>query len=213
MSAEDHAACAAVLEAKSYYDVLQIPDGCRDTGMIRKSYLKVSIRVHPDRNKDPQATAAFQRVSEAYAVLSDATKRREYDAQKRSVPVMETTPMAEFSFVDALRVFRAAVTAAELAGFGGDTPLANTVRIASALLALRDVGAGSALTDAAAVAAGVLGTATAAVALLPESWQTKIQKACTPENALKAVGTAVLVAGVIGSALESQRSGQHQRRG
>ena len=67
---ENAAVCAAILAAEDHYDVLQVPGGAK-TEEIRRNYLRISVRVHPDRNQDPNATAAFQKVSEAYAVLSD----------------------------------------------------------------------------------------------------------------------------------------------
>ena len=78
---ENAAVCAAILAAEDHYDVLQVPGGAK-TDEIRKNYLRISVRVHPDRNQDPNATQAFQKVSEAYAVLSDEQARRTYDAER-----------------------------------------------------------------------------------------------------------------------------------
>ena len=78
---ENAAVVAAILSAEDHYDVLQVPGGAK-TDEIRRNYLRISVRVHPDRNQDPNATQAFQRVSEAYAVLSDEEARRKYDAEQ-----------------------------------------------------------------------------------------------------------------------------------
>ena len=78
---ENAAVCAAILAAEDHYDVLQVPGGAK-TDEIRRNYLRISVRVHPDRNQDPNATQAFQKVSEAYAVLSDEEARRRYDAEQ-----------------------------------------------------------------------------------------------------------------------------------
>ena len=78
---ENAAVCAAILAAEDHYDVLQVPGGAK-TDEIRRNYLRISVRVHPDRNQDPNATQAFQKVSEAYAVLSDEEARRKYDAEQ-----------------------------------------------------------------------------------------------------------------------------------
>jgi len=47
---------------------------------IRKSYLSLAKKYHPDINKAPTANAMFQKIQEAYSVLSDDSKKRDYDA-------------------------------------------------------------------------------------------------------------------------------------
>lgn len=47
---------------------------------IKKAYYELAKKYHPDTNKnDPESQKKFQQVSEAYEVLSDATRRKEYD--------------------------------------------------------------------------------------------------------------------------------------
>ena len=41
------------------------------------------VLVHPDKNPHPEATRAFQRVAQAWAVLSNPQKRRDYDQDLR----------------------------------------------------------------------------------------------------------------------------------
>lgn len=49
---------------------------------IKKAYHELAMRYHPDFNPgDPESEYLFKRVSSAYAVLSDATLRSEYDGQ------------------------------------------------------------------------------------------------------------------------------------
>jgi molecular chaperone DnaJ len=51
---------------------------------IKKSYRKLARELHPDANPgDPKAEARFKSVSEAYGVLSDADKRKQYDEARR----------------------------------------------------------------------------------------------------------------------------------
>ena len=52
-----------------------------NTKTIKKAYHKLSLKFHPDRNKDnvEEATKCFKVIGEAYAVLSDDEKRRVYD--------------------------------------------------------------------------------------------------------------------------------------
>ncbi|XP_031844957.1 dnaJ homolog l(2)tid, mitochondrial isoform X2 [Nomia melanderi] len=64
---------------RTYYDVLGIPKNASAKD-IKKAYYQLAKKYHPDTNKgDPNASKKFQEVSEAYEVLSDETKRKEYD--------------------------------------------------------------------------------------------------------------------------------------
>ena len=63
-----------------YYDVLGISrEASQDE--IKRAFRKLAFKYHPDRNKRPGAEESFKEASEAYAVLSDPEKRRQYDAQ------------------------------------------------------------------------------------------------------------------------------------
>jgi curved DNA-binding protein len=61
-----------------YYKVLGVERGA-SADEIKKSYRKLALKYHPDRNKEKDAEAKFKEISEAYAVLSDDEKRRQYD--------------------------------------------------------------------------------------------------------------------------------------
>jgi len=61
-----------------YYKILGLPIGA-EIEEIKKAYRKLAMEYHPDRNKDPGATEKFKEISEAYAVLSDANKKAQYD--------------------------------------------------------------------------------------------------------------------------------------
>lgn len=63
-----------------YYSILGVSD--RATAKeIKEAYRRMAFEHHPDRNRDnPAAAEAMKRVNEAYAVLSNPSQRREYDA-------------------------------------------------------------------------------------------------------------------------------------
>ncbi|MCL2203719.1 MAG: molecular chaperone DnaJ [Defluviitaleaceae bacterium] len=66
-------------DKRDYYDVLGIGKQSGDDE-IKKAYRKLAKQYHPDANPgDKKAEANFKEVSEAYGVLSDADKRRQYD--------------------------------------------------------------------------------------------------------------------------------------
>ena len=62
-----------------YYELLGV-ERTADDKTIKSAYRRLAIQYHPDKNRDPGAAARFRELAEAYAVLSDDTKRKEYDA-------------------------------------------------------------------------------------------------------------------------------------
>ncbi|MDF2589766.1 MAG: chaperone protein DnaJ [Anaerocolumna sp.] len=66
-------------DKRDYYEVLGISKTASDDE-IKKAYRQLAKKYHPDANPgDKEAEAKFKEASEAYAVLSDADKRRQYD--------------------------------------------------------------------------------------------------------------------------------------
>ena len=66
-------------QKKDYYEVLGINRDASDEE-IKKSYRKLAMKWHPDRNPDnPKAEGNFKEAKEAYEILSDANKRAAYD--------------------------------------------------------------------------------------------------------------------------------------
>ena len=63
----------------SFYNVLDISETAT-ADEIKKAYRKLSMLYHPDKNgNSSESTEKFQKISEAYEVLGDAEKKKEYD--------------------------------------------------------------------------------------------------------------------------------------
>ena len=66
-------------DKRDYYEVLGV-DRNADDAALKKAYRVLAKKYHPDTNPgDKEAEAKFKEASEAYAILSDPDKRRQYD--------------------------------------------------------------------------------------------------------------------------------------
>ena len=67
------------MPGKDYYKILEVPRTATQEE-IKKSYRKLAMKYHPDRNKgDKTSESKFKGINEAYAVLSNEEKRKQYD--------------------------------------------------------------------------------------------------------------------------------------
>lgn len=66
--------------SKDYYQLLGIPKTAK-SDEIKKAYRKLAMQYHPDKNpgKEQWANEKFKEINEAYAVLGDPEKRKQYD--------------------------------------------------------------------------------------------------------------------------------------
>jgi DnaJ-class molecular chaperone len=65
-------------DPKGYYQILGISTKASEKD-VKKAYRKKALKWHPDVCKEPNAEDMFKKLAEAYEVLSDARRRREYD--------------------------------------------------------------------------------------------------------------------------------------
>ncbi|MCD7454620.1 DnaJ, sub C member 18 [Datura stramonium] len=67
-----------IISKKDYYEILGLEKSC-SVDEIRRAYRKISLKVHPDKNKASDSEDAFKKVAKAFKCLSDDGSRRQYD--------------------------------------------------------------------------------------------------------------------------------------
>src|SRR5260221_606909 len=63
---------------RDFYEVLGLKKGA-SAADIKAAYRKMALKYHPDHNKEKDAEKNFKEINEAYQVLADDTKRKNYD--------------------------------------------------------------------------------------------------------------------------------------
>jgi curved DNA-binding protein CbpA len=85
---------------RDHYEILGI-EPTASAKEIRKAYHQLAFRYHPDRNqKGEEAHKKMQEINEAYSILSDPIKRREYDLPRgygRKVPKLKKDSKVKIS--------------------------------------------------------------------------------------------------------------------
>ncbi|KAG5844928.1 hypothetical protein ANANG_G00133350 [Anguilla anguilla] len=109
-----------IKKCKDYYEVLGV-DKEANEDELKKAYRKLALKFHPDKNHAPGATEAFKKIGNAYAVLSNAEKRKQYDLTGGEDPV---APGHGHGGFDYHRGFEADITPEDLFNmfFGGGFP-------------------------------------------------------------------------------------------
>ncbi|XP_078382889.1 dnaJ homolog subfamily B member 14-like [Oculina patagonica] len=108
-----------IKKCKDYYEILGVSKEATEAE-LKKSYKKLALQFHPDKNRAPGAAEAFKAIGNAFAVLSDPEKRRRYDQFGDENP----QPRIYRDHYDYARGFEADITPEELfnmffGGFGG----------------------------------------------------------------------------------------------
>lgn len=100
------------MKQKDYYSVLGVSEKA-SSEEIKKSYRKLAVKHHPDKNPGnlKEAEAKFKEISEAYYVLSDDKRRAQYDQMRRfgggsGARASNFAGAQGFDFEDLLRQFR-----------------------------------------------------------------------------------------------------------
>jgi len=93
-------------QSKDLYKILGL-DKKASQNDIKKAYRKLAMKYHPDKNPENKETAAnkFKEISEAYEILSDETKKRQYD-QYGNTSFMNNGGAQHFTHTDPREIFR-----------------------------------------------------------------------------------------------------------
>jgi DnaJ-class molecular chaperone len=85
---------------ESYYDILGVSKDATENE-IKKAFRTLSLKYHPDRNQNEDTTEKFQKIGEAYEILSDPEKRNQYENELNGIPFG-----MPFSHMDSMNEFQ-----------------------------------------------------------------------------------------------------------
>ena len=66
--------------SENFYDILGVGKDANEAD-IKKAYRSLSLKYHPDRNKEPEAVEKYKKINEAYEILGDNEKKSMYDLE------------------------------------------------------------------------------------------------------------------------------------
>jgi molecular chaperone DnaJ len=72
------------MDSRGYYAILGVSQSANFLE-IKKSYRKLAKKYHPDKNKSPLAEEAIKKINEAFEILSDRRKRKQYDLEASNI--------------------------------------------------------------------------------------------------------------------------------
>ncbi|XP_035217586.1 dnaJ homolog subfamily B member 14-like [Stegodyphus dumicola] len=114
-----------IKKCKDFYEILGVSKDAGESD-IKKQYRKLALQFHPDKNKAPGATEAFKAIGNAFAVLSDPEKRKQYDAfgSAENKNCKRSSFQRHSGYYEYTRGFESDISAEELFNmfFGGGFP-------------------------------------------------------------------------------------------
>lgn len=72
------------MDSRGYYAILGVSQSA-NFQEIKKSYRKLAKKYHPDKNKSPLAVETIKKINEAFEILSDRRKRKQYDLEASDI--------------------------------------------------------------------------------------------------------------------------------
>ncbi|PAA51786.1 hypothetical protein BOX15_Mlig007139g1 [Macrostomum lignano] len=123
---EQASGVARIRKAKDYYEILGVAKDATDDD-LKRSYRKLALKFHPDKNKAPGAQEAFKAIGNAYSVLADPAKRQRYDmygSEEEQQATRRHSNGRGYYYDDYSRGFEADVSPEEIFNmfFGGGFP-------------------------------------------------------------------------------------------